>query len=135
MLFLSADNLFPFAFNPENINSREIAFQDEESLTINFDMNVEETPECAAVAVIFDVPKSFEELRFKIQTEGDPLKITAELKTIRLGTLEKFRAQKVANDGLIDFFDIEEKVKEIVFCCWRNDNKGKKGTIIIKHNA
>lgn len=132
MLFLNSTTIFPFAFNPENVDSREVVFEDRETLTVNFDMTVEEAPECAAVAAIYDTPKHFNELKFNFHQEGEPLNITVELKTLCNGNLIKFREQNVSSNGCAEFFNIEKDIKEIVFCCWRANNKGKKGNIRIK---
>lgn len=120
--------LFPFAFNPENVEARELIHSDDNTITMKFDMSVQNAPECAAIAVIFDEPKHFDSLRFHFTFDGEPLKITTELKS---QNVIKFREQTASSDGIIEFLNIEKEVKEIVFCCWRANNPNKKGTVKI----
>lgn len=133
-MFLNSSVIFPFAINSENTASRSVLFTDRENLEVKFDMSLKNSPECAAVAVIYDTPKHFNELKFKITPQGEPLNITVELKTYINGVLTKFAEKEVSKDGYVDFSNtaIKRDIKEIVFCCWRANNKGKKGIVRIK---
>ena len=131
-MFLNANTIFPFAFGPENISSREVIFNDLDTLEVNFDITVEDTPECSAIAVIFNYLRHFEELKFDLYNEGDPLDIVVELKTIQNGILTKIKEQNISANKTICLNNIKEDIKEVVFCCWRSNNKNKKGKVRIK---
>lgn len=144
--FLNAENVFPFAYGPENPFSRQVKYNAKDKLAIDFNMSIEPVPECAAVAVIFDeehpAPKH---VKFHISQEVENdneqgLTISIEFKdSMKCKYSEKllnFSKINYAEDGTatiycVEDFNIREDTSEICIICWGSVNKGKKGEICL----
>lgn len=129
--FLNA-NVFPFAFQPENLASRKVLKNTLTKLEVEYNMaDFEEKiiPQCAAVALKSPNPLGFGEQKicFDVQIEGG-LVVNMELKT---GPNKDKVYDEPISTGKLEF-DIPENTTEIVFAVWKYENNGKKGTLSLE---
>ena len=122
---LSNSNIFPFSLGSENLNTRKAEITENDDLAVEFDLTSQNSPECAAVAIIFngkhDFPENFE-LTFK-KISGDDLYLTIDQK----GKYEEVLINKEKPFTL----HYELKSRMIVICCLQSKNLSKSGKYII----
>ena len=125
--FLEATTVFPFAYGPEYQATRQVLSNDVNELVVKFDMSRQVKPECAAVAMIFSGeshPK--ENYVIDLSFEGDELELSLELKS-GANKLKYNEMLLVSGKNVIS--GVLPGTSEIVICCFRAGNEGKKAIV------
>ena len=125
--FLDATTVFPFAYGPEYQATRQVLSNDVNELVVKFDMSRQVKPECAAVAMIFSGeshPK--EQYVVDLSFEGDELELSLELKS---GDNKLKYSEILLVPGKNVISGVLPETSEIVICCFRAGNEGKKAAV------
>lgn len=125
--FLEVATVFPFAYGPEYQAARQVLSNDVNELVVKFDMSRQVKPECAAVAMIFSGeshPK--ENYVIDLSFEGDELELSLELKS---GANKLKYSEMLLAPGKNVISGVLPETSEIVICCFRSGNEGKKATV------
>lgn len=126
MKFLNSNSIFPFAFGPENSDSRKATIIEEGKLKSFIDFTMKNSPECAAIAVIYDDPKNIPQ-KLKLHFSDSPFNIILEIKDKNGRKL----SETAIKNNTFSIENLSKETKEIVFVCWRSHNENKKGEFII----
>ena len=125
--FLDATTVFPFAYGPEYQATRQVLSNDVNELVVKFDRSRQVKPECAAVAMIFSGeshPK--EQYVVDLSFEGDELELSLELKS---GDNKLKYSEMLLVPGKNVISGVLPETSEIVICCFRAGNEGKKAAV------
>ncbi len=125
----------PFAFDPENLDTRDAEKINDSTIKGMFDMTGNTIPVCAGIAILFRNTEEFPEtIDAEINLlEGEPLNLKLEAK-VKGEKYSEFPCIFSGNLGMFHLTELDPRTTELTLCCWGQRNKGKKASfeIILK---